>query len=256
MKIDISTIALILLLVLPGLIAKRSRRKLAAQTFEELGPTTELGELVLFSTYAHALLFLVLLLLTAILSLAKTGSACSYLCLIDQGIVRRWLTLHATATATFILLYLFASLIVGFFIGVFSGWRSTTAPITRRLSKKPWLSKILKRFRVFSILEEKPVSFDIFGGEEIKQNRALVFFIEIQLRDDKGFITGKVSSYAIVKDEEQHRLIVLQEAQFRPVSSDSYEPMRGERLLFDLADALTMQVFYKGVENTARESEE
>jgi len=255
LKIDVSTIALILLLVLPGLVAKRSRRNLAAQTFEEVGPTTELGELVLFSTYAHALLFLVILLLAVIFSLAKTGSAYSYLGWIDQGVTRHWLTLHATATAMLIVLYLFASLIVGSFVGVFSGWFSTTAPIARRLSKQPWLSRSLKRFGIFSVLEEKPVSFNIFGGEEVKQNRALVFFVEIQLRDDKGFITGKVTNYAVVRDEEQHRLIVLQEAQFRPISSDLYEPMRGQRLLFNLADALTMQVSYKDAEETAREPE-
>lgn len=136
MKIDISTIALILLLALPGLIAKRSRRKLAAQTFDQLGPTTELGELVLFSTYAHTFLLIILLVLTAIISLVRTGSTCNYFQQVDQGIVRHWLVLHATAAAGFILLYLFASLTVGFFVGIFSGWFSTTAPVAQLLARQ------------------------------------------------------------------------------------------------------------------------
>ncbi len=259
MKIDVSTIALILLLVLPGLIAKKSRRKLAAQTFDQLGPTTELGELVLFSTYAHAFLFLILLLITALLSFAETGSACKYFQQIDHGVVQHWLILHVTATAALVLLYLFASLIVGFFIGVLSGWFSTTAPITQFLAKQPWLYRNIKRLSIFSVLEEKPISFDIFGGEAVRRKRSLVFFIEVRLRDDKGFITGEILNYAVVRDEEQHRLIVLKEAQFRLTSSDPYEPVRGERLLLDLADALTMQVFYKDykdVEETARKMAE
>jgi hypothetical protein len=48
-----------------------------------------------------------------------------------------------------------------------------------------------------------------------------------------------------VKDEESHRPVLLRDVYFKLAPGDEYEPMEGDRILVDLADALLVQVSYK-----------
>ena len=98
---------------------------------------------------------------------------------------------------------------------------------------------------MFALFEERPLSFELFSGEAVNRKTDLIYFLEIQLRDEKGFVTGELAKYAIVKDEESHRPVVLRDAQFKLTAGDTYTPMEGDRVLIDLADALLVQVSYK-----------
>lgn len=69
-------------------------------------------------------------------------------------------------------------------------------------------------------------------------------FVEIELRDEQGFYSGQVSQYAIVKDEEPHKPIVLIDVWFKLTREETYKEITqtGVSLMLDLADALTVSV--------------
>ena len=244
LRIDLSTIALILSLVVPGLIAKKSQRKLCAQSFEATGPTTELGQLVATSLVVHLSLLGLLSLTALLLGLLKARSALLYFQFADRFDFSAWEQGHKSESVLAAAFYLCLSMATGYSLGLVSGWLKLKHPVLRLIESAPLLMGWLKWFGVFAVLEERPLSFEVFSGEAVSRKTDLIYFLEIQLREDKGFITGKLAKYAIVKDEESHRPVVLTDAQFKMTAGDSYTPMEGDRVLIDLADALLVQVSY------------
>ena len=67
-------------------------------------------------------------------------------------------------------------------------------------------------------------------------------FVEIELRDEQGFYSGQVSQYAIVKDEEPHKPIVLIDVWFKQNRQSEYTKIDTDGILLDLADAIAVLV--------------
>ena len=245
LKIDLSTIALILLLVVPGLCAKKGRRKISARSFELTGPATELGELVALSLAAHLLLLLVCALFIPAVSMIYFHSVTQLFRLFDQVDLAAWSYARKSEAIGISVLYVVMSVISGYWVGFVSGWLQLSHPILRLLELSPTFTKILHGLSIYSLLDEKPLAFELFTGEAISRRTDLIYFIELQLRDGKGFITGELIKYAVVKDEEQHRPIVLRDAHFKLAAEGVYEAMQGDRVQLDLADALLIQVSYQ-----------
>lgn len=245
MKIDYSTIALILALVIPGLAAKKSRRMLTAQTFEVVGPTTELGELVASSLTVHFVLFILVCSASLLLGLFLRHSALFYFEAIDRFDFSLWSASHRSAALAGTMFYICISLAFGFAAGLVSGWFELAHPFLRLIELNPRLRDGLQAIGIFSILEERPLSYQLFTGESVKRRRDLIFFLQLRLRGSGEFITGELAQYAVVKDEEPHRLVVLIDAQSKIAAEDQYCPMDGDRLVIDLADALSVQISYR-----------
>ena len=254
LKIDLSTIALILFLVLPGLVAKKSQRKIYPRSFEAAGPATELGELVAFSLSAHLLLLASVSTLGLLAGLA-THAAAYYFKLADRFDLYRWYQPHRVEAALATAAYLCVSVFTGYLLGIFNGWLRLNHPLSRFMASTS-ITRYLRRLGILSLLEERPLSFDLFTGEAAERRTDLIYFLEVQLREDRGFITGELVKYAIVKDEEAHRPVVLRDAQFKLTAGDTYTPMEGDRVLIDLADALLVQVSYRERAQAIAEMEE
>jgi hypothetical protein len=99
---------------------------------------------------------------------------------------------------------------------------------------------------IFSVLGDWPLSYDVFAGESASRGKESIFFLELELRDNRGFITGELEKYSVVKDEEAHRPVVLRDAKRKSsVELDEDLAMAGDRVPIDLADALTVQISYQ-----------
>jgi hypothetical protein len=190
LKIDFSTIALILSLVVPGLVAKKSRRKISPQSFESTGPATELGTLVALSLSVH-LTLLALFAVGALTSgLLSKGSAFFYLRIADQFDYPSWDNAHRFEIVLILASYLCLSVMTGYVLGILNGWLELNHPLSRLVESSPFLTTHLKRLGIFALLEERPLSFELFSGEAVNRKTDLIYFLEIQLRGDKGFVTG------------------------------------------------------------------
>jgi hypothetical protein len=256
LKIDYSTIALILALVLPGLGAKKSRRKICAQSFESAGQATELGALVGLSSVVHLILLFGSAVLAVFVAVIKGQAASTYFRAVDLVDYSSWSNSHRSEAVLAVGAYLCVSLVAGYILGLLNGWFMLTHPIGRLVKSRTQLTVRLEKLGIFGLFGERPLSFEIFTGEAVSRKTDLVYFLEIRLRDDKGFVTGKLASYAIVKDEEVHRPVLLQDAQFKLAADDAYQPMEGDRVLIDLADALLVQVSYRERELASQDIDE
>ncbi|HEY0785467.1 MAG TPA: hypothetical protein VGD62_06310 [Acidobacteriaceae bacterium] len=242
--------------MVPGLAAKKSRRKIIAPTLESTGPATELGELVALSLTVH-------LILLAFASVAAVGAGILraqaplfYLHAADGLDLAAWDAGHRAEAILLAAGYLCLSLVVGYLLGILSGWLQLSHPFLHFIEANPRLTSGLRGLNIFSLLEERPLSFELFTGESVSRGTDLIFFLEVQLREDRGFITGELVKYALVRDEEPHRPVILRDAQFKATADKAYHPMEGERILIDLADALLVQVSYREREQALADVED
>jgi hypothetical protein len=67
-------------------------------------------------------------------------------------------------------------------------------------------------------------------------------YVEIECKDRRGFYSGQVSQYAIVKDEEVHKPIVLIDVWFKSTLESEYERVETDSIMLDLADAVAIRV--------------
>ena len=147
LKIDLSTIALILSLVVPGLVAKRSRRKLCPQSFESAGPATELGELVALSLSVHTFLLAFGSLSVLLFGLLKQHAPLFYFQAADQLNYQQWESCHKSAVVLCLAFYICLSVIVGYLLGILSGWLRLNHPFSRMVESSPFLTDASSRTR-------------------------------------------------------------------------------------------------------------
>jgi len=180
-----------------------------------------------------------------LVGLLNKHSTYAYFLAADRFDYVLWSAFHRSEATLAISTYICISIAAGYALGIVNGWLNLNHPILRLIESSPRVTKHLQRLGIFSLLEERPLSFEMFTGEAVSRRTDLIYFLELQLRDEKGFVTGELVKFAIVKDEEPHRPILLRDAQFKHDRGDDYKPMEGDRILIDLADALLVQVSYR-----------
>ncbi len=62
------------------------------------------------------------------------------------------------------------------------------------------------------------------------------------MKDQRGFYSGQVSQFAIVKDEEPHKPIYLIDVWFKTDRESEYKKLQTGGIMIDLADVATMSV--------------
>lgn len=244
-RIDFSTIALILALVVPGLIAQKSRRRLSPQSFETTGAAGELGAFVAYGFAAHAVSLLVAFAGVLGWEAVDHVSLSSFLQRADRFNISAWTASHSLESVALLALYICFSLAIAYLLGILAGLLNLHSPLLGLLDKVSAFTSISKRLGIFSLVEARPLAFELFSGESYARGTDLIFFLELQLREENGFVTGELVKYAIVKDEEPHRPVVLRDVFFKKTADEDYRPIKGDRLLIDLADALFVHVSYR-----------
>ena len=240
MKIDISTVLLVILCIIPGLFAQKSRNLLCPRSFDAQGSSTELGELVALGVSTHGVL----------VCICATTLLLSGICLhlepdyffhkLDSWPVSQWSATHPTEAILLGTLYVFASFAVSHALGVFYGfWRQQRSPITTALlGRSTWL----KRRGITGLLGEQPIIYEALNPKINADGTSYLVFVELEMKDGAGFFSGRLSQFAIVKDEEPHKPIFLINAWFTKTLSDPYREVTADGVLLDLADAIQLQV--------------
>ncbi len=242
MKIDISTILVVILCVIPGLFAQRSRNLVFPRSFVEQGASAELGELVALGISTHGLLVLFGSFLLLMIGFCHSVQPLYFFHLIDSWPIRQWSSLHPTEAVALGTCYVFLSFAVSHWLGLAYGvWRGKAPITTAVLRRAAWLQKL----GVTGLLGEKPIIYEILSANIAEYGTDNTVFIELEMKDQLGFYAGQLSQFAIVKDEEPHKPIYLIDASYRLTLADDYEPLQGDGVLLDLADAA--QVFVKQV---------
>jgi hypothetical protein len=99
-------------------------------------------------------------------------------------------------------------------------------------------SKHVGRF----LITGRPIIYDaLFPDLDLDGNPKDVF-AELVLKEGKGYITGRVTSFSIANDEESHKLVYLEEVYRKSVDSAQYEKLDADGMLVDFADAITVQI--------------
>jgi multidrug transporter EmrE-like cation transporter len=191
----------------------------------------------------HGLLILLGSVVLLILGLCHNIRPLYFFHLIDIWPIRRWSSVHRTEVLALATCYVFLSFAVSHWLGLAYGvWRGK-APITAAvLRRAAWLQKL----GVTGLLGEKPILYEILSANVAEDGTEYTVFLELEMKNQLGFYAGQLSQFAIVRDEEPHKPIYLIDASYRRTLADDYEPLQGDGVLLDLADAA--QVFVKQVE--------
>lgn len=234
MKIDVSTILLVVLCVIPGLFAQRSRNLVFPRSFVDQGTAAELGELVALGVSTHGLLILFGAFVLILLGLFHCFQPMHFFHQVDSWNIELWSVGHRTEALTLATLYVFLSFGVSHWLGLgYGAWRGK-APITTAVLKS---AKWLERFGVTGLLGEKPIIYEILTPSVDDTGTECTVFVEIEMKDGLGFYSGQLDQFAIVKDEEPHKPIYLIDAAYRRTLDDDYASLQGDGVLLDLADA-------------------
>jgi hypothetical protein len=199
MTFDVTGLLLFLLAVVPGFLAQHARSLLIPRSLRTQSILEETGNYVLNSVLVHLLLlggFRVCLRLLGSPTPGALGLA------IAQKQFGPWAWQHRYLIA----FYFVASLVLGFLLGALRGIAERDRAIGTWLADIPWLSQFLVRVGVLSFLEEAPVWYEALK-QKARQERT---FVEVRMKDGKGFYTGELKSYGIVSDSERNKDFLLE----------------------------------------------
>lgn len=219
MELKPETLLIFLFAVLPGAVARRAKNALVPRSLETPTAVSEIGDYVLTSAWIH---FIILSLFRVIIPLlfGKLYLA-SVLTEIRQGGFGKELFFdHWELSAT----YFLVMVISAYFFGILRGYQIRT---------KRFQKSLFKRFGLTVTLEKRTLWNVIMDGDD-----AEIFdtWLEVELKDGKGFYQGRLKTYAIVADNERNKEFYLKPASFKEKRGDKYEPLpqaAGVLLTFD-----------------------
>ncbi|MHB1701725.1 MAG: DUF6338 family protein [Acidobacteriaceae bacterium] len=243
MKIDFSTILLVIVAVIPGLFAQRSRNLIAPRSFAAQGAAGELAEFVALGIATHGVLAYFAAILLVLLGLIFHCGAFCFFRLIDSWHPGEWCGTHSTETFLLALTYVFLSFFVSHLLGLAYGiWRLNSPFTTVLLGNRHWYTKWLERRGVRGILGEHPVIYEVLNEKLDGNGIPRIVFVELEMKDGLGFYSGQLDQFSIVKDEEPHKPVFLINAWFKKERTEIYKRLEADGVMIDLADAAILQI--------------
>ena len=239
MKIDLSTIFLVIFLVLPGLFSRRSQNTVLPRSLEAPGATEELAEFVVQGVAVHMILVFCAASISVLLGLVLHRQGSHYLAALNRLDLQAWARLHAWQAILLAAGYVLLSFIIAYFFGLLCGvWRLNRPVFSFLLQRVTWL----QRWGVTGSLGEQPIVYQLLSPRLMPDGASTIVFVEAELKNGLGFYSGQVRQYAVVKDSEAHKLVYIVEAWFRLRRSDEYIKVDSEGVMIDLAEVATLKV--------------
>lgn len=128
MKFDFSTILLVILAVILGLFAQRTRNQLVPQSFAPSGASSELAELVAPGVATHGILaFLFAIILILFGWLRKSEPDC-FFSKLDSPIAGQWCSRHTVEAFLAASIYIFVSFFFSQWLGFIDGQMRLQSP--------------------------------------------------------------------------------------------------------------------------------
>jgi Family of unknown function (DUF6338)/Protein of unknown function (DUF2934) len=238
LKLDFSTILLVIAAVIPGLFAQRTRNQLVPRSFAPQGATSELAELVALGLSTHGILAFVAAIVFLLCGWLRHGNGDYYSSLVDSLIATQWYSRNVIEAWLIASAYGFLSFFFSHWLGFIYGlWRSRSPLTTRLFANATWL----RRFGITGLLGEQPIIYGVLNPEPDGGTTKSVF-VEVQMKDGLGFYSGQLSQFAIVKDDEPHKPIYLIDVWYKKERTANYELLQTDGLMLDLADAAPLLV--------------
>lgn len=246
MDIDLAKVVLIALAVLPGYLARRGSDRVIPRTRRTTGATEEIAEFLIFSVAAHLILALLYGIFWMIAGHCWKQSAWffvgTWLQLAPSDLLKKLGEIPATSLA----IYLFLSLITGWFLGIGLGLFGALRGIERIARKlgieNSWAGQLWSKHINIFLITSRPMIYDVLIPELDEDGNQKTVYAEILLKNNQESVTGRVKSFSTANDEESHKLIYLEDVYRKNAVSGSYEKIEADGILFDLADAVTLQV--------------
>ena len=246
MEIDLSKVVLLLLAILPGYVVRRGSDKVLPRSDRKPGATEEIAYFVVMSAVVHILLILLLFLLSIpaawFAHRPPFADVSVWFCLNTLDLSQR---MHGLP-AGYCFLYFLASLLGGYFLGLFSGlcgvWPWREQLLLKLHLAESGLGRFWSRHFDRYMLSGTPILYKLLLPQLDEHGEERTVYAEIELRGGHGTITGRVISFSTQNDEEPHKLIYLRNVYKKENSAAQYQKLPADGLLLDLADALTVQV--------------
>jgi hypothetical protein len=246
MEIDLGKVVIIVLAVLPGFLARRGNARVIPRAQRKMGTTEEIAEFFIYSIAAHFCLAVLGALLFAFAGLLFWHSPLFYLdgwrSLSPSALLQKVESLPAGILATYLMLALAVGWLLGVARGLLDAWRvgeraaARAGAIFRRAGS--FWSKNIERF----LITERPIIYGALFPELDERGEPKTVYLELLLRNNQGYISGRVASFSISNDEENHKLVFLKDAYSKATDVAAYKSLDGDGVLVDLADALTVQI--------------
>ena len=239
MKIDFSTIFLVIFLILPGLFSSRSQYTVAPRSLEDQGATEELADFVVQGLAVHLAMAFSIALALCIAGRFHYGDFTVYLKSLDASDPHRWVQHHVSEAILLFGMYVLLTFFVGHLFGLFIGvWRLRRPVNSFVWSRFHWF----RRLGITGSLGERPIIYEVLNPSLDPEGEFSIVFVEAEMKNSLGFYSGQVSQYAVVKDSEAHKEIYLTEVWFRLLRDEEYLKVEAEGVLIDLADVATLRV--------------
>ena len=239
MKFDVSTILLVIVAVIPGLFAQRTRNQLVPRSFAPQGASAELAELVALGVSTHGILVFLSATIFLLVGWLRKGNPDYFFSKFNSLIAGQWCSQHIVEASLIASGYVFVSFFFSHWLGFIYGvWRSKSPFTTKLLANATWLRD---RFDVTGLLGERPIIYEVLNPA-LDHGTTKSVFVEVEMKEGLGFYSGQLSQFAIVKDDEPHKPIFLIDVWFKKERSDDYESVETDGIMIDLADAATLLV--------------
>jgi len=236
MQFDITGFLIFLAFILPGFVAQKTRDSIAPRTLKPLSSVAEVGDFVLAGVWVHAFLIVSLRVFFVVFA---TQYFETFINTFKYSAVPNF----CWSYRVFVFNYFIASLGVGYCLGFLQGWSILKQPI-----RNSWiLRKLLHRLSVSGLLAEQPVWYFVF-----RQNNLAAIFLEVEMKGDKGFYTGSLTSYGILDDSMKSKDFYLEKVHFKQDRGAKYVALKCDGLLLNFEDVVSIQV--KRIEPNQAES--
>ena len=239
MKVDLSTLLLVVIAIIPGLFAQRSRNLLVPRSFSTKGASEELAELVALGLATHGVIAFLIALLLSALGILHFGKPAYYFQEVDGWQIGQWVSAHRSEVSLICAAYVFVSFLVSHCLGLVYGGVGLDGGLTAKVLKRAqWLS----RFGIRGFLGERPIIYELLDAQVDGTGESKTVFVEAEMKDGLGFYSGQLSQFAIVRDEEPHRPIYLVEPWYKGSRTDDYTQVQADGILIDLADVACLLI--------------
>ena len=231
MTFDVTGLLIFLLAIVPGFIAQQSRYSLIPRSLQEKSLVEETGDYVLNSVFIH---LIVLSCFRIYLLLNDPGTLASGSLAVEQKKLLEWFWQHHYLVFT----YYLTSLVVGFFLGFFRGVLALHQPFRKWVAGLAPIRWILTRFGVLSFLQEEPVWYGVLR----QRSKDEITFVEIRMKEDRGFYAGELKSYGILRDSERNKDFYIINAYHKNSSTEEFTRLNADGVLLNFGDVESMQV--------------
>jgi len=245
MKIDVSTLVVLLFFVAPGYLTYWVRNHFVPRSQSPRGATEELAGFVVVSAFVHCFLGLLATLGLLLHGAIQNCDPVSGFSPINLILTDSWWHqnpgIGLIAAIAYFLVSCMAGVVIGLPIALYSlSWEGLLWRYLRGelVDRGAWL----RRHGIRGLIAEQPAIYTALRPQLGEDGEELAVLIEAELRDGRGFYIGQVDSYSISRDEDTHKFVLLRQAQFSQDRVSDYETPKPGTVLIDLADVLVLRI--------------